>query len=119
MERQIRAQYTADYKAQAVSLAETLGPTKTARKLAIPLKTLANGVRLSREGSGFVHDGKHRPASELEAWWCPGPDSNRHGRSRGILSPLRLPFRHPGIFLIPSVPIPSPLDALFAVKAVT
>ena len=30
MERQIRAQYTADDKAQAVSLAETLGPTKAA-----------------------------------------------------------------------------------------
>lgn len=30
--------------------------------------------------------------------WCPGPDLNRHGHKRGprILSPLRLPFRHPG-----------------------
>ena len=67
MERQIRAQYTVDDKAQAVSLAETLGPTKAARKLEIPVKTLANWVRLSREGSGFVHDGKRRPVSELEA----------------------------------------------------
>ena len=24
--------------------------------------------------------------------WCPKPDSNRHDRSRGILSPLRLPI---------------------------
>ena len=62
MERQIRAQYTVDYKAQAVSLAETLGLTKAARKLEIPVKTLANWVRLSREGSGFVHDGKRRQA---------------------------------------------------------
>ena len=31
-------------------------------------------------------------------WWCPGPDSNRHGRnSRGILSPLRLPIPPPGL----------------------
>ena len=50
-----------------MSLAETLGPTKAARKLEIPVKTLANWVRLSREGSGFVHDGKRRPVSELEA----------------------------------------------------
>ena len=29
--------------------------------------------------------------------WCPGPDSNRHGKSsRGILSPLRLPIPPPG-----------------------
>ena len=28
--------------------------------------------------------------------WCPGPDSNRHGISRGILSPLRLPISPPG-----------------------
>jgi hypothetical protein len=28
--------------------------------------------------------------------WCPGPDSNRHGISRGILSPLRLPVPPPG-----------------------
>ena len=67
MERQIRAQYTADHKAQAVSLAETLGPTKAACKLAIPVKTLANGIRRSREGSGFVYDGKRRPVSKLEA----------------------------------------------------
>ncbi len=35
MERQVRAQYTADYKAQAVSLAESLGAAKAARKLGI------------------------------------------------------------------------------------
>ena len=67
MERQIRAQYTADDKAQAVPLAETLGPTETARKLEIPVKTLANGIRRAREGSGFVNDGKRRPVSEREA----------------------------------------------------
>ncbi len=50
-----------------MSLAETLGPTKTARKLEIPVKTLANGIRRSREGSGFVNDGKRRPVSEREA----------------------------------------------------
>ena len=30
-------------------------------------------------------------------WWYPEPDLNRHGRNdRGILSPLCLPFHHPG-----------------------
>jgi hypothetical protein len=31
--------------------------------------------------------------------WCRGRDSNPHGLlGQRILSPLRLPFRHPGIF---------------------
>ena len=67
MERQVRAQYTADYKAQAVSLAEALGATRAARKLGISVKTLANWIRISRDGSGFVKDGKRRPVSDLEA----------------------------------------------------
>ncbi len=30
--------------------------------------------------------------------WYPEPDLNRHGRNdRGILSPLCLPFHHPGL----------------------
>ena len=67
MERQVRGQYTADCKAQAVSLAETLGATRAARKLGISVKTLANWVRISRDGAGFVEDGKRRPVSDLEA----------------------------------------------------
>ena len=69
-ERRIRAQYTVDDKAQVVSLAETLGPTKAARKLEIPVKTLANGIRRARERSGFVNDGKRLPVSEREAREC-------------------------------------------------
>ena len=42
MERQVRDKYTADYKAQAVSLAEILGATKAVRKLGISVKTLEN-----------------------------------------------------------------------------
>ncbi len=30
--------------------------------------------------------------------WYPRPDSNRHASRRGILNPLRLPFRHLGTF---------------------
>ena len=37
MEHQVRTQYAANYKAQAVSLAETFGATKSARKLWISL----------------------------------------------------------------------------------
>ena len=66
MERQVRAQYTADYKAQAVSLAESLGAAKAARKLGISIKTLANWIRLARDGR-VVKDGKRRPVSDLEA----------------------------------------------------
>ena len=66
MERQVRAQYTADYKAQAVSLAESLGAAKAARKLGISVKTLTNWIRLARDG-GVVKDGKRRPLSDLEA----------------------------------------------------
>ncbi len=66
MERQVRAQYTADYKGQAVSLAESLGAAKAARKLGISIKTLANWIRLARDGR-VVKDGKRRPVSDLEA----------------------------------------------------
>ena len=32
--------------------------------------------------------------------WYPEPDLNRHGHNdRGILSPLCLPFHHPGFFI--------------------
>jgi transposase len=67
MERQVDAQYTADYKAQAVSSAESLGAAKAARKLGISVKTLANWIRISRDGARFVKGGKRRPVSDLEA----------------------------------------------------
>ena len=66
MERQVRGQYTADYKAQAVSLAQTLGATRAARKLGISVKTLANWIRLARDGEA-QKSGKRRPVSDLEA----------------------------------------------------
>jgi|GEM_PF-5709039 hypothetical protein len=39
------------------------------------------------------------PGSAFDYKWCPRPDSNRHGRSRGILSPLCLPISPPGRLL--------------------
>jgi transposase len=66
MERQSRRQYTADFKAQAVSLAESLGAAGAARKLGISPKTLANWIALARAG-GVVGNSKRRPVSDLEA----------------------------------------------------
>jgi transposase len=65
MEGRKRRQYTADYKAQAVSLADSLGLAGAARKLGISAKSLANWVRLPRDaGSG---GGQRRSVNELEA----------------------------------------------------
>ena len=61
MEQRIRRQYTADYKAQAVSLAASLGLAAAARKLGFSAKTLAN-----RKGSA-VSGAKRRALSDIEA----------------------------------------------------
>jgi len=66
MERQSRRQYTADYKAQAVSLAGSLGVAGAARKLGISAKTLANWTRRPRNGAS-ANGGTSRSVSELEA----------------------------------------------------
>ena len=81
MERQVRARYTADYKAQAVSLAESLEAARAARKLGISVKQLANWIRISRDGAGFVKDGQRRPVSDLEV---------EHARLRAENSQLRM-----------------------------
>ena len=36
--------------------------------------------------------------------WCPGSDSNRHGFTRRILNPLRLPISPPGQALLTLLP---------------
>jgi transposase len=66
MEQRIRRQYTADYKAQAVSLAASLGLAAAARKLGFSAKTLANWVCLDRKGSA-VSGAKRRALSDIEA----------------------------------------------------
>lgn len=66
MERQNRRHYTADYKAQAVSLADNLGIAGAARKLAISPKTLANWVRAPRSGAP-PSAGRRRTVNDLEA----------------------------------------------------
>jgi transposase len=65
MERQSRRQFTAEYKAQAASLADSLGVAGAARKLGVSAKTLANWTRKPREAAPA--NGARRPVSELEA----------------------------------------------------
>ena len=66
METRVRRQYTDDFKAQAVSLADSLGTTGAARKLGISMKSLANWVRAARQGTA-VSSSRRRAASDLEA----------------------------------------------------
>jgi len=66
MDTKIRRQYTADYKSQAVSLVESLGLAGAARKLGISSKTLANWVRLDRDGTP-VSSPKRRAVNDIEA----------------------------------------------------
>jgi hypothetical protein len=46
-------------------------------------------------GSGLLFFSSYRAAAMLRCRWCPGPESNRHGFRRGILSPLCLPVSPP------------------------
>ena len=64
-------QYTAEFKVEAVRLAESVGGNQAAQRLGIPDSSLWNWIRLSRTGklkaaSGTAVPAK-RPPSELEA----------------------------------------------------
>ncbi len=64
-------QYTLEFKVEALRLAESAGPAEAARRLGIPDSSLANWLRLARNGK-FPEAGKKvaaikQPASELEA----------------------------------------------------
>ena len=50
MQHPSRRRYTDDFKAQAVTLAESIGRTKAARQLDIPVKSLENWLTASRAG---------------------------------------------------------------------
>ena len=50
MQRISRRRYTDDFKAQAILLAESLGPAKAARQLDMSVKTLSNWLDASRAG---------------------------------------------------------------------
>ena len=60
-----RRRFTDDYRVQAVSLAESVGPSEAARKLGISVKTLSNWVT-GRVGS-TTSSSSRRPVSDVEA----------------------------------------------------
>lgn len=62
-------QYTAEFKLEAVRLAESVGGLEAARRLDIPDSSLWNWIRLSRKGGleGAQAAPVKRPVSELEA----------------------------------------------------
>ena len=66
MQRIPRRQFTDDFKAQAVKLAESIGPAETVRQLDISVKTLANWRAASRFGRP-LSSSTRQPVGELEA----------------------------------------------------
>ena len=61
-----RRRYTDDFKAQAIALAESIGPAKAARQLAMSVKTLANWLDASRAGRPLSSPSRE-PVSEMES----------------------------------------------------
>lgn len=61
-----RRRYTDEFKGQAVELAESVGPAEAARRLDIPVKTLANWLGAARTGQP-LRSSKRRPVSDLES----------------------------------------------------
>jgi transposase len=64
-------QYTIEFKVEALRLAESAGPAEAARRLGIPESSLANWIRLARNGkfpeAGTGATAMKQPSSELEA----------------------------------------------------
>lgn len=66
MQRIPRRRYTDDFKAQAIALAESIGPAKAARQLDLSVKTLANWLTAARAGKPLSAPSR-QPVSELES----------------------------------------------------
>lgn len=66
MQRITRRRYTDDFKAQAVTLAESIGSAKAARQLDMSVKTPANWLGASRAGQPLSSPGR-KPATEVES----------------------------------------------------
>lgn len=69
MNRIPKAVYTSEFREQAVKLAlsEGVGISEAARRLSVPLKTLANWVRSARVGKLQEVGKEQKPQTELEA----------------------------------------------------
>ena len=64
-------QYTAEFRQEAVRLAESIGGNAAAKRLGVPQSTVTNWVRRARDGGLQEPQGEgapvRRPVSELEA----------------------------------------------------
>lgn len=58
--------YTDDFRAQALALAESIGPAKAARQLDMSSKTLENWVTSQRKGQPLKRSAR-QPVSEMES----------------------------------------------------
>lgn len=69
MNRTPKAVYTSEFREQAVKLAlsEAVGIWEAARRLSVPLKTLANWVRSARVGKRQEVGKEQKPQTALEA----------------------------------------------------
>lgn len=69
MNRIPKAVYTSGFREQAVKLAlgEGVGISQAARRLSVPLKTLANAVRSAKVGKQREVGKEQKPQTELEA----------------------------------------------------
>lgn len=61
-----RRRYTDDFKSQAITLAESIGPAAAARHLDISVKSLANWLTAHRSGQP-LRSPQRQPTSELES----------------------------------------------------
>lgn len=67
MNRIPKARYTKELREEAVKLAEAVGASEASRRLSIPLKSLANWLRVSKEGKLEEVGRQQKPQTELEA----------------------------------------------------
>ena len=61
-----RRRYTDDFKAQAVALAQSIGPTKAAQQLDLSVKTLANWLTAAKAVRPLSAPSR-QPVSEIES----------------------------------------------------
>lgn len=66
MQRITRRRYTDDFKAQAIALADAIGPAKAARQLDMSVKTLGNWQSTARAGQPLSAPGR-QPVSVMES----------------------------------------------------
>jgi transposase len=66
MQRVPHRRFTDEFKSQAVTLAESIGPAKAARQLDMSVKTLANWLTAARAGRPLSSPSR-TPVSDLES----------------------------------------------------